>query len=181
MSSGPNSKPLDTRPSRLGRAAEALVLACAIGIGAVWVLAAFWKLLDLSAFAEAIETHGILPLRVVPWLPAIPFMELALGIAVVVLAPARRPLFVPLVIASVSLMAIVGLSAYLWAVPGEAIQKSGCGCLGHLGSATADALVIPPERFALIKNIVLAVGHVPLLVGPFVGLKKTPPEHSQND
>jgi putative oxidoreductase len=108
---------------------RALLVACRLALGAIFLYAAATKLPDMAAFAKNVANYRLLPAPIVPWVASVVVgVEIAVGLALVSGLAARAAALV----VSVMLAAFIGgLSQAL--LRGIDLR---CGCFGSEESAT---------------------------------------------
>jgi uncharacterized protein (DUF305 family) len=119
--------------------------------GLMLVLFSLFKLLDLQAFKEGFATYDIITKKLPMWGYAFPFVELALGV-LVLLNIAIIP--VASVLIFLSLIGLVSVSREM--KKGSAVK---CACLGT-------ALNVPLTKVTLIENLIMLVIAVVMIVAP---------------
>lgn len=130
----------------------------------VWVVSGFFKIRDMSAFVDTVDTHAVLPEGYEPLLWWVGPGELVMGLLLVFVmgSELRKPFgkFVLLL----SMAGIGGFTYYLSLVDPVVLQESGCGCLSDYRIASG---IEGSERVvAYARNTILLILHIVALLGP---------------
>ncbi|GAB2687532.1 MauE/DoxX family redox-associated membrane protein [Thalassiella azotivora] len=142
--------------SRLRRAAPWALLVARLGLAGVWVVAGALKVADPAASVRAVRAYQLLPEALVPAVGyALPFVEIALGVLLLVGLGTRTAAAVSAVLLVVF---VVGVSA-AWA-RGLSID---CGCFGGGGEVEPGATRYVEE---LVRDTAFLAASLALLVRP---------------
>ncbi|MFG0246774.1 MAG: MauE/DoxX family redox-associated membrane protein [Phycisphaerales bacterium JB052] len=130
----------------------------------MWVISGFFKIKDMSAFVDIVETHAVLPEKYENLLWWVGPGELVMGLLLVfVMGSELRKPFGKLVLL-ISMTGILGFTYYISLVDPVVLQESGCGCLSDYRIASG---IEGSERFIDYgKNGILLILHVVALLGP---------------
>ena len=120
-----------------------------IFIGGVFILSGISKLLDIPAFAKVVHEFDILPdLLVTPFSVALPIVELAAGLLVVL------GLFVRPALIFIMMMLVAFIAVIIPNLGGENVISE-CGCFGGLLKSTINInLLIRDIVFLLITLVI---------------------------
>jgi len=130
----------------------------------IWVLGGLFKVKDISAFVDIVQTHQVIPERYQSLLWWVGPGELVMGLLLVfVMGSELRKPFGKFVLV-LSMLAIGGFTYYLTLVDPVVLQESGCGCLSEyrIASGMEDSVRV----IAIGKNLILLILHVVALLGP---------------
>ncbi|WP_460401593.1 MauE/DoxX family redox-associated membrane protein [Actinophytocola sediminis] len=120
-----------------------------LGLGGVWLVSGAVKVSDLNQAYVAVQAYEVLPSSVVSVVAAaVPFLELALGVLLVVGLGVR----VSAVVSAVVLVAFIVAVAQAWA-RGLSID---CGCFGGGGQVAPGETAYPEEIARDVGFLVLA-------------------------
>jgi uncharacterized membrane protein YphA (DoxX/SURF4 family) len=109
-----------------------------LGLAGVWLVSGAIKVADLNQTYVAVQAYDLLPAGLVSLIAgAVPFLELALGVLLLVGLGTR----VAAVVSAVVLLAFIGAVAQAWA-RGLSID---CGCFGGGGQVAAGETAYPEE------------------------------------
>ncbi|HEX6352981.1 MauE/DoxX family redox-associated membrane protein [Actinophytocola sp.] len=135
------------RPS--GRVLDLIGLLARLGLAAVWLVSGAIKASDLNQTYIAVQAYDLLPSGVVSVVAgALPFLEIALGVLLVVGLGTR----ITAVLSAVVLVAFIGAVAQSWA-RGLTID---CGCFGGGGQVAAGQTQYPQEIARDVGFLLLA-------------------------
>lgn len=135
------------RPST--RALDGIGTLARLGLAAVWLVSGWIKVVDPNQTYLAVQAYDLLPPGLVSVVAAaIPFLELALGVLLLIGLGTR----LTAVVASVVLVAFIGAVAQSWA-RGLTID---CGCFGGGGQVSASETAYPEEIARDIGFLLLA-------------------------
>ena len=135
------------RPS--ARVLDAVGALARLGLAAVWLVSGAVKVSDLNQTYVAVQAYELLPSEVASVVAgALPFLELALGLLLVVGLGTRLTALVSALV----LLAFIGAVAQSWA-RGLTID---CGCFGGGGQVAAGETGYPQEIARDIGFLVLA-------------------------
>lgn len=124
------------RPS--ARVLDGIGTLARLGLAAVWLISGWLKVSDPNQTYLAVQAYDLLPAGVVSVVAAaVPFLELALGVLLLVGLGTR----VVAVLSAVVLLAFIGAVAQAWA-RGLTID---CGCFGGGGQVSAGDTRYPQE------------------------------------
>jgi uncharacterized membrane protein YphA (DoxX/SURF4 family) len=119
------------------------------GLAAVWLVSGFIKASDLNQTYIAVQAYDLLPAGAVSAVAgAVPFLELALGVLLLLGLGTR----LTAVVSAVVLLAFIGAVAQAWA-RGLSID---CGCFGGGGQVSSGDTSYPQEIARDIGFLVLA-------------------------
>jgi uncharacterized membrane protein YphA (DoxX/SURF4 family) len=131
------------------RALDGIGTLVRLGLAAVWLISGTIKVSDLNQTYIAVQAYKLLPAGLVSvFAGALPFLELALGLLLLVGLGTR----LTAAVAGVVLLAFIGAVAQSWA-RGLAID---CGCFGGGGQVAAGDTRYPQEIARDIGFLVLA-------------------------
>jgi uncharacterized membrane protein YphA (DoxX/SURF4 family) len=120
-----------------------------LGLAVVWLISGAIKVSDLNQTYVAVQAYDLLPAGTVSAVAgAVPFLELALGVLLLVGLGTR----LTAVVSAVVLLAFIGAVAQAWA-RGLSID---CGCFGGGGQVAAGDTQYPQEIARDIGFLVLA-------------------------
>jgi uncharacterized membrane protein YphA (DoxX/SURF4 family) len=120
-----------------------------LGLAAVWLVSGSIKASDLNQTYVAVQAYDLLPAGAVSTVAgAVPFLELALGVLLLVGLGTR----LTAVVSAVVLLAFIGAVAQAWA-RGLSID---CGCFGGGGQVASGDTRYPQEIARDIGFLVLA-------------------------
>ena len=120
-----------------------------LGLAAVWLVSGSVKASDLNQTYIAVQAYDVLPAGAVSVVAgAVPFLELALGVLLLVGIGTR----LTAAVSAVVLLAFIGAVAQAWA-RGLSID---CGCFGGGGRVSAGDTAYPQEIARDIGFLVLA-------------------------
>ena len=120
-----------------------------LGLAAVWLVSGAVKVSDLNQTFIAVQAYDLLPSDLVSIVAgAIPFLELALGVLLLVGLGTR----LTAIVSALVLLAFIGAVAQSWA-RGLTID---CGCFGGGGQVAAGETQYPQEIARDIGFLVLA-------------------------
>jgi uncharacterized membrane protein YphA (DoxX/SURF4 family) len=120
-----------------------------LGLSAVWLISGAIKVSDLNQTYVAVQAYDLLPAGMVSAIAgAVPFLELALGVLLLVGLGTR----LTAVVSAVVLLAFIGAVAQAWA-RGLTID---CGCFGGGGQVAEGDTRYPQEIARDIGFLVLA-------------------------
>jgi uncharacterized membrane protein YphA (DoxX/SURF4 family) len=120
-----------------------------LGLAAVWLVSGAIKVSDLNQTYVAVQAYDVLPTGTVSAVAgAVPFLELALGVLLLVGLGTR----LTAIVSAVVLLAFIGAVAQAWA-RGLTID---CGCFGGGGQVAAGDTQYPQEIARDIGFLVLA-------------------------
>ncbi|OLF14839.1 MauE/DoxX family redox-associated membrane protein [Actinophytocola xanthii] len=121
-----------------GRVLDGIGVLVRLGLAGVWLVSGGIKVADLNQAYVAVQAYDLLPAGLVSVVAAaVPFLELALGVLLLVGLGTR----VVAAVSAVVLLAFVGAVAQAWA-RGLSID---CGCFGGGGQVAAGETAYPEE------------------------------------
>jgi uncharacterized membrane protein YphA (DoxX/SURF4 family) len=123
--------------------------AARLGLAAVWLVSGYLKASDLNQTYVAVQAYDLLPSGAVSAVAgAVPFLELALGVLLLVGLGTR----LTAIVSAVVLLAFIGAVGQAWA-RGLSID---CGCFGGGGQVASGDTRYPQEIARDIGFLVLA-------------------------
>lgn len=141
-----------------------VTLVARVGLAAVWLVSGWLKAVDPAQTIVAVEAYRLLPQDLVrPVANTLPFVEIALGLLLLIGLAVRGTA----IVSGVVLLVLIGVIISVWA-RGLSID---CGCFGGGGAADVGAWDYAVEIARDIGFLVLALWLVvfprsPLALGP---------------
>ncbi|HEX7878668.1 MAG TPA: MauE/DoxX family redox-associated membrane protein [Candidatus Eisenbacteria bacterium] len=131
---------------RLDRFRPYLVVAAALGLAAIWGMAAFLKALDPAAFAEQITQHHVTPAA---WSPLLARVFVAIeALLVVAHLSLWRPKWV-FAASGILLLLFMGATGLAWAGG----HTEGCGCFGRLAARHPREVLLEDAGFLALAAV----------------------------
>lgn len=100
--------------------------------------------------------------RLLPGLPAIPAIELALGLAVGVTSSVRTLRWLRLSVASLSALVLTAFTIYILCVPSAVFARAGCGCHGPQVTVLVSGVSVHARAVTIATNALLLFLHFPM-------------------
>jgi hypothetical protein len=126
----------------------------------IWLWAGLWKLVESDQFIRALRGHEVLPESVIGYWWIVPVSGVALAAGIVLLSAPSRQSGTGMLVLVVSLLCIVGMSAYVLVVPSNAIASNGCGCRPTVGGEWIGKAA---KHVTLLFNSIVLGAHAALL------------------
>jgi hypothetical protein len=114
---------------------------------------------DMPAFSETVQVHGLLTDQLHWTLQAVPVGEVLLG--VLLLLSHGGPRKYAMLAWTSSLMSVVALSVYKWMIDAAVLERVGCGCHGQAIERLTHGVGSHTKAIMLGGNALLALIHIP--------------------